>query len=108
MQLATFFSTHIAHAADNTEAPQVVRTFVGKVNEIIVNPLIILLFAAALVYFLYGVFQFIQNADNAEKRETGQQHMMWGLIGMLIMFGVFGLIHIIEGTLGLTPNANFR
>ena len=33
-----------------------VDSFIGNVNKLIINPLIILLFALALAYFLWGVF----------------------------------------------------
>jgi hypothetical protein len=33
--------------------------FIFNVNKLIINPLILLLFALALVFFLYGVFEFI-------------------------------------------------
>ena len=78
-----------------------VSTFVGKVNKAITNPLIVLMFAAALMYFLYGVFEFLSNSEQAEARETGHQHMIWGIIGMVIMFGVFAILKLMENTLGI-------
>ena len=80
-----------------------ITQFVGKVDTLIVNPLIILMFAAGLLYFLYGVFQFLANADDSEKREVGRSHMLWGVLGMFIMFAVFTILHIIQNTLGGTP-----
>lgn len=77
-----------------------VMTLVKSVNRVVINPLIIFLFALALVYFLYGVAQFIMNGGNDEKRTIGKSHMMWGVVGMFIMVSVFGIMRIILNTLG--------
>ena len=54
------FSVRVAYAS--------VDSFVSRLNTLIINPLILLLFALAMVFFLYGVFEFIINQDNEEKR----------------------------------------
>lgn len=61
-----------------------------------------LLFALALAYFLWGVFQFISNATNEEKKTAGKSHMLWGIIGIVIMMGVFALMNIILSTFNIT------
>ena len=90
--------TDTAYADGGTFAP--VANFVGKVDRLIINPLIILMFATALLYFLYGTTQFIMNAGKPEEREVGKRHIIWGLVGMLIMFGVFVILRIIMTTFG--------
>ena len=65
----------------------------------IVNPLINLLFALAIGYFLYGVFEFFSNQLNEEKKTTGKSHMLWGIIGITIMMGVWTITSIILNTL---------
>jgi amino acid transporter len=67
----------------------------------IINPLIELLFALAIVYFLYGVFEFLSNQANEEKKTTGKSHMMWGIIGITIMMGVWTILGILLNTLGI-------
>jgi uncharacterized membrane protein YcgQ (UPF0703/DUF1980 family) len=85
----------------NAQTSSIVDGFVGRVNSYIINPLIILMFSVALAFFLYGVVEFIMNADKADEREIGQQHIMWGVIGMFIMFSVFVILRLIENTLGI-------
>lgn len=67
----------------------------------IVSPVIYLLGALAIVYFVWGVFVFIQNADSPEKRAEGFKHMMWGVIGLFIMVSAKGIIAIIKATIGV-------
>lgn len=71
-----------------------VDQFISRLVTVVVNPLIQLLFAAALVYFLWGVFVYLRDSDNDASRTTGRQHIIWGLVGMAIMAGVFGIMEI--------------
>lgn len=84
-------------AAAPTTFPQLLE----RINTYLFNPLIGLIFAVALAYFLWGVFVFIQNSDNDEQRKQGQQHMLWGVVGMFIMVAVYGILNVITGTFGL-------
>ncbi len=77
-----------------------INTLMNSVNRVVINPLIILIFALALVYFLYGVVQFLLNSENEEARNSGKSHMLWGVIGMFIMVAVFGIMRLILNTLG--------
>ena len=77
-----------------------VSSFVGRINELIINPLVGLLFAVALVIFLWGIVEFFLQANSDLAREKGRSHMLWGIIGMFIMFSVFAIMKIIVNTLG--------
>lgn len=94
-----FFFTKIAYADG-------VDDFIYKVNAAIVNPLIKLLFALALVFFLWGVLEFLMNPTEEEAKTKGKSHMLWGIIGMTIMFSVYGLMYLVLDTFqieGINP-----
>ena len=76
-------------------------TFIKNVDTLIINPLIGLLFALAVVYFLYGVLEFLMNQENEEKKTAGKSHMLWGVIGITIMLGVFTLLNMVLATLNI-------
>lgn len=76
-------------------------SFISNVDNLIVNPLIVLLFTLAFIYFLYGVFEFIANQENEEKKTTGKMHMIYGVIGLTIMFGVWAILNIILRTFNI-------
>jgi hypothetical protein len=78
-----------------------VKALLGKIEDNILNPLIALLFSLALLYFLFGVYEFIRGASDPEARKTGGNHILWGFIGLLIMFGVYGILKIVTNTLGV-------
>ena len=85
-----FFSTKIAYASFDS--------FLLNVKQMIVDPLISLLFALAVVYFLYGLVEFMMNQDNDEKKTTGKSHMVWGVVGIAIMISVFAILTLIIDT----------
>jgi TRAP-type C4-dicarboxylate transport system permease small subunit len=76
-------------------------SFLGNVNEQIINPLITLLFALAIAYFLWGAFEFFLNQENEEKKTTGKSHMLWGVVGITIMMGVFMIMNVILSTFNI-------
>jgi len=79
-----------------------VTELIGRIEFYIINPLIGVLFAAALLLFFWGGAQFIMNAGSEEGRSVGKKHMIWGIIGLLIMIGVYGILGILGGTFGFS------
>jgi predicted PurR-regulated permease PerM len=77
-----------------------VVTLMASVDKVIINPLIILLFALAMVYFLYGLARYLLSPDNEEIRKSSKSHMLWGIIGMFIMVSVFGIMSLLLSTVG--------
>ena len=68
---------------------------IGRFSEVILNPLIRLLFALAFLYFVYGLVEFMMNRGDADAVSKGKQHMVWGVIGLVIMLAVFGIMRLI-------------
>lgn len=73
---------------------------ISKIQSEILNPLITLLFAAAVGYFLYGLLKFIQNQDSETAQGEGKQHMVWGVVGIFLMIAVYGILNLIANTVG--------
>ena len=71
---------------------------IHNINRVIVNPLIIFLFSAAVLYFLYGLFMFLSQPDNEAARGDGKRHMIYGILGMFIMMAVFTIMQILINT----------
>ena len=72
-----------------------------KINNVIVNPIIILMFSFALVAFLWGVRGYVTNADNTEARMKGSQQILWGILGMGMMVTAFAIQRIVIQTFGI-------
>lgn len=69
--------------------------------------LVPLVFALALIAFLFGVFRyfFATGADAAEKRLDGRKFIMWGIVALAVMFAIWGLVNILLRTFGLENSA---
>ena len=90
-----------------------VLTLVKSINRVVINPIIVFLFACAMVYFLYGLVQYLMSPDDEKLRTSSKQHMLWGVIGLFIMTAVFGIMNIILNTIGehkiqIQSNGNFE
>jgi len=73
------------------------------VTGILNDAVIPLIFAMAMVMFVWGAVNFfIINGDEAPKREQGRQFMIWGIIALAVMLSVWGLVGILKTTFGIT------
>ena len=88
----------IVYAQEHTEAA---RALVGRINEVILYPLISLMIGVALLIFLWGVFQFVAGGADPGARETGRRHMVWGIVGFVVMLSAFTILQIAAGTFGI-------
>ncbi len=81
--------------------------FLNKVSDLILNPLILLAFGLAFVYFIYGIVKFLSLDAGDKSRKEAQDAILWGLVGMVIMFSVYGIIKFVLASFGITapPNA---
>lgn len=71
----------------------------GIVVEIF-NPLYKAAVAAAFVYFMYGVVKYLHDLRNPQDKNTGKQHLLWGMIGLFIIFSVGGIINLFGSMFG--------
>lgn len=76
-----------------------ISRFLGNFQTQILNPLVILLFFLAFVYFWWGIAMMIKNSGSPDGRTTGKNHIIYGLIGMFIMLSAFGIMNLICGTI---------
>lgn len=85
-----------------------ISEFLNKINQFILNPLILLAFGIAFLVFFWGIFQFISSQTTDTGRDEGKRKIFWGLFGMFIMFAAYGLIRLILGTFGISAGYPFN
>lgn len=78
--------------------------FLNRVSEVILNPLILLAFSLAFLYFIYGIVKFLSLDAGDKSRKEAQDAILYGIIGMVIMFSVYGIIRFILSTFGIPEN----
>ncbi len=74
------------------------RDLANFVIEAINFYLIPIVFSLALLYFLYGVANYIYKAGDVKSRQEGINIMLWGIIGLFVMTSVWGLVNLLRET----------
>ena len=82
-----------------TGTPISTDTLIQNILSNIVNPALSLMIGIAILYFLWGVFEFVRNAESSEERKKGGMHMLWGAIGLFLMTTAYGVLNLIIGTI---------
>jgi len=70
-------------------------TFAGA----ILNRVVPLLIALAVVYFIWQVFRYTIATDE-ETKKAAKGGLIWGIVGIFIMVSVWGLVAILQSTFG--------
>lgn len=78
-----------------------------KIVNIIINPVIVLGFIIATIYFFITVIQFIASADNDGERQKNKDAVMYGVIGLFVMFSVYGILRFILATFNVPCSGFF-
>jgi hypothetical protein len=71
----------------------------------ILDMLIPVLIAAALVVFFWGLVQYILHPEGGEHGGGGRPIMIAGLVSLFIMVSVWGIINLAQNALGVQGNA---
>ena len=67
----------------------------------VINTAIPLVLALAVLYFFWGLAQYVLNSANEDKKEEGRNIMIWGIIALFVMVSVWGLVRMLQTTFGL-------
>lgn len=59
-----------------------------------------LIIAIAVVWFIWGIFQYVVAVDD-EKKSAAKDKIIYGIVGLFIMISVWGLVNILVKTFGL-------
>lgn len=70
-----------------------------KVQQIL-NAVVPLLMALGVVYFVWGVVQYVI-ADGEEAKTKGRDTIIFGIIGLAVIIGLWGLVNIVVNTFDL-------
>ena len=84
---------------------QSIKDLLGQIATLIINPLIILGFVVATIYFFYGIAELIWKADG--KSDDSKRNVLYGVIGLFVMFSVYGILNIVLETFGIDCSGVF-
>jgi membrane-anchored glycerophosphoryl diester phosphodiesterase (GDPDase) len=69
----------------------------------VLNWAVYLIMVLALVYFLWGVAQYIIKGGNPEEKAKAKSIMVYGIIGLAVMASVWGLVGVLTGIFNVSP-----
>ncbi|MCX6701768.1 MAG: hypothetical protein NTX96_01050 [Candidatus Zambryskibacteria bacterium] len=68
----------------------------------ILNSIVPVLFGLSLVYFLWGVVQFIlHDAGNEKTRDEGKKKIMWGIVALFVFVSIYGILAAIGSAIDI-------
>lgn len=67
----------------------------------IVDILIPLVFALAILFFFWGLAQFILAAGDESAASAGKSKMIWGIVAIAVMASIWGLVFFLQDNLGV-------
>lgn len=77
------------------------QMLISYVVCVINTSVIPLIFALAIVLFVWGVVQYVINSDEEAKKAKGRQFMIWGIIALTVMVSIWGLVAILGNTFNI-------
>ncbi len=71
----------------------------------VLNAVVPLLIALAVVFFVWGVVMYVVASDE-EAKTKGRDRMIYGIIGLAVIVGLWGLVNLLGNTFGLNNTGN--
>ncbi len=94
------FLPQIASAAtcNPVGTPGNITDVLCRINDIL-NIIIPILITLGVVYFIWGVIQYV-TAKDEETKKAARSVMISGIIGLFVIVSIWGIIHILSNTFG--------
>ncbi len=70
----------------------------------IVNTIIPFLITLGVLYFIWGVVQYVIG-DEEKAKEQGRDKMVFGIIGLVVIMSMWGLVYLVSNSFGLTGSS---
>lgn len=78
-------------------------SFIERLTEIVYITVPILV-SLALLFFVWGLAQWLLNMADTEKHKEGKQRMVWGIIALFFIASIGGLIMVLDETFNLSDS----
>lgn len=95
---AMTFAPFFAFAQDLSGVLNTVGQLVGLATPIVV--------AVALVFFFWGLAQFILGSSESDKRKQAIEIMIYGIIALFVMVSIWGIVNVLQTTFSVGGTQN--
>lgn len=65
-----------------------------------------IVFGLAVLFFFWGIANYILKAGDVKAKEEGKNIMIYGVIAIFVITSIWGLVGFIQRNLGITGGAN--
>ncbi len=96
--LGIVFGPVVAYASPLDIENQDFKGLIEAIIENIAEPVVVLILALAIVFFLWNIAQYIRKADQPEELEKFKSGAIWGIVAISVMVSMWGLVRILVGT----------
>lgn len=76
--------------------------FASLLVSIINNTVVFLIFALAIIFFMYHIAKYIYAGNDEGQRTESRQYILYGIIVLTIMFSIYGVIGLVAATFGIS------
>jgi len=73
----------------------------------LVNNLVPLTIALALLFFIWGLVQFILASGDEEAKTAGKRKIVWGIVALFVIISVWGLVGLLNQLTGVEQGTGF-
>jgi len=77
-----------------------ILTVLDQLKQIL-NAIIPIVITVAVIYFFWGLAQYILMEEGSDKKVQGRDKMVYGIIALFVMVSVWGLVGLVGGTFGI-------
>ena len=81
-----------------------IQSTIGVIGNIFAT-LIPVLIVLGVVYFVWGVVQYVISSEE-EAKQKGKMRMIYGIIGLVVIVAMWGLVAIVQRTFDLDSPSN--
>jgi hypothetical protein len=67
----------------------------------IINTLVPLVIALGLLFFIWGLVQFIFASGDEAAKDEGKRKMIWGVVALFVIVSVWGLVALLNQLTGV-------
>jgi Type IV secretion system pilin len=83
--------------------------FTGLITTIgnIISALIPIAVALGILFFVWGLVQFIMASGDESAKDEGKRKMIWGVVALFVIVSVWGLVALLGQLTGVNQTTGF-
>lgn len=70
----------------------------------ILGQIVPIVFGLALIFFFWGLAQFILKSGDPKNHEEGRNKMIWGVVVLFVMISIYGIINGLGNLINIHPD----